>query len=359
MKDYYGVLGVPQDADASTIKAAFRRLARDTHPDANPDDPVAEAKFREIAEAYEVLSDPAKRAAYDRGDQFDIGSLFSSFAGIEDLLGAFFGGSPFGGVGRVQSRGADVMASVEITLEQAATGVDHDVAFHAPTTCPHCGGSGADPAHGTSTCETCRGSGAVRISRRTLLGDISTVTSCESCRGSGQRIDHPCSTCLGSGTMGEDRIVTVQIPPGIGDGVRLRLAGRGAAAEGGGPAGDVYLEVSVGEDPRFVREGDDLVHVAPIDFTEAALGTTIDVPLIGEEEPSRIDVAAGTQPGTMFRIPGRGMPRLRRRGRGDLLVEIEVSVPTELSAQEEEILRSLAELRDARPAKKKGRRRRA
>jgi molecular chaperone DnaJ len=359
MKDYYDILGVARDASTEDIKRAFRRLARDTHPDANPEDPAAEARFRDIAEAYEVLSDPAKRAAYDRGDQFDVGSLFSSFAGIEDLLGAFFGGSAFGGPGRVQARGADVSLGVQIPLEEAAAGVDRDLSFHAPSTCSRCGGAGSEPGSRAVTCERCGGAGAVRVSRRTVLGDISTVATCDRCRGSGQIIENPCSVCVGSGIVGEDRVVAVQIPAGIGDGVRLRLAGRGGAAEGGGPAGDLYVEISVAQDERFRREGDDLIHTSSIGFAEAALGTTVEVPLIGEDEPSSIDIPAGTQPGTVFRIPRRGMPRLRRRGRGDLLIEVAVAVPTELSSAEEDLLRSYADLRQEQPVAKRRRRRRA
>ncbi len=359
MKDYYEILGVGRDASSEDIKKAFRRLARDTHPDANPGDPLAEARFREVAEAYEVLSDPSRRAAYDRGDQFDMSTLFSSFAGIEDLLNTFFGGTPFGpGFGTTRVRGADIIVATAITLEEAALGVDREISFRAASTCTVCDGTGADPSHGAVTCPRCGGNGAIRVARHTLLGEMSAITTCDRCGGSGRYVEHPCAACTGSGLVEEERVVTVQIPAGIGDGVRLRLAGRGGGAERGGPPGDLYVEVNVQPDPRFRREADDLVHTLKLGISEAALGTSAAIPLIGDGE-TVLDVPAGTQPGAVFRMPRKGMPRLRRRGRGDLLVEVEVTIPDRLTAAQEEALRSYASLSGERPKELKRRRRSA
>lgn len=359
MKDYYAALGVPREATADDIKKAFRRLARESHPDANPGDPTAEARFREIAEAYEVLSDPAKRAAYDRGDQFDVSDLFSSFGGIDDLLRTFFGGSfgtGFGGGTRV--RGADVMVTVSVSLEEAAVGVDREVSFRAPTTCAVCDGSGAEAGHLPVTCTRCGGRGAVRVARRTILGDVSTITTCDACRGVGTVIENACPACGGSGLVDDVRSVTVQIPAGIGGGVRLRLAGRGGGAERGAPAGDLYVEVSIQPDARWRREGDDLVHALSIGISEAVLGTTVTVPVIEEGETS-LDIPAGTAHGTVMRLRGKGMPRLRRRGRGDLLVEIEIAIPERVSDEAEEALRAYAAAQGESPAGAKRRWRRA
>lgn len=358
MKDYYRILGVDRDASVDDIKKAFRRLARDTHPDANPDDPTAEVRFREIAEAYEVLSDPARRAAYDRGDQFDVSSLFSHFGGVDDLLSAFFGGSSFGGsgFGETRVRGSDVVVSAVITLEEAALGVDRDMSFRAPSACSACEGSGAEPGHPPVTCSRCGGHGAVKVARQTILGQMATITTCDQCRGSGQLIEQPCVSCTGTGLIDEERMVTVQIPAGIGDGVRLRLAGRGGGAERGGPPGDLYVEIAVERDERWRREGDDLIHTLRVGMAEAALGMTPSVPVIGEADTT-LDVPPGTQPGTVFRIPRKGMPRLRRRGRGDLLIEVEVAVPREMSPEEEDALRAYAAVRGEKPSSQARRRR--
>jgi molecular chaperone DnaJ len=348
VKDYYAALGLPRDASPDDIKRTFRRLARETHPDANPDDPTAEARFREIAEAYEVLSDPARRAAYDRGDQFDVSDLFSHFGGIDDLLRTFFGGGGFGG-GATRVRGADVLVVTSVTLEEAASGIDREVSFRTQVGCSACGGSGAAQGHQPVTCTRCGGQGAVRVARRTVLGEMSTITTCDRCRGAGTVIEDPCAVCAGSGLVDDVRTVTVQVPAGIGDGVRLRLGGRGGGAERGAPAGDLYVEVSIDPDPRWRREGDDLVHVASIGVAEAVLGTTVVVPLIGGGE-EQLDIAKGTSHGTVLRLRGQGMPRLRRRGRGDLLIEVEIAIPDSLSPEAEEALRAYGELQGEAPA---------
>lgn len=357
MGDYYDVLGVSRDATAEEIKKAFRRLARDTHPDANPDDPQAEARFREIAEAYEVLSDPNRRAAYDRGEQFGAGDLFSSFAGLDEILQQFFGGSfGFGGAGRRVQRGRDVAVRVELSLAEAATGVSREVSFGAAATCEVCNGRGAEPGHDPVRCPTCVGRGQVQVQRNTLLGSMMTVTQCTTCRGRGEIVEEACHRCRGAGRIQEEQTLTVEIPAGVDSGTRLRLPGRGGAGEPGAPPGDLYVEMLVNPDARFIRHGEELTHRVRLGMAEAALGKQIEVPLI-DGGSYDLDVPAGTQPGSVFRIPREGMPRLRRRGRGDLLVEVEVEVPTRVSAEEEELLRRLAELRDERPVKGKRRRR--
>ena len=358
MQDYYEVLGVPRDASQDDVKRAFRRLARDTHPDANPGDPKAEAHFREIAEAYEVLSDDRKRAAYDRGEQFGSGDLFSSFAGLDDILQQFFGGSfGFGGARGSAGRGRDVAVAVDLTLAEAASGVSRELSFGAPGTCPVCEGSGSEPGHDSVRCPTCGGRGQVQMQRNTLLGSMMTVGQCSTCRGRGHIIEEACHECRGAGRVHEEKRLTVEIPAGVDTGTRLRLTGRGAAGEIGAPAGDLYVEMRVAPDERLERRGEELWHHVSLGMSEAALGRDLEVPLV-DGGSERIQIPAGTQPGSMFRIPRQGMPRLRRRGRGDLVVAVAVDVPTALSEEEEELLRRLAAIRDEEPRTSEKRRRR-
>jgi molecular chaperone DnaJ len=349
MKDYYQILGVARDAAAEDIKRAFRRLARETHPDANPDDPGAESRFREIAEAYEVLSDSQKRAAYDRGGTVDVGDLFSTFGGLDDLIRQFFGGagfSPFGGAARGGPRsGPNVVAALDLALAEAGFGVSREISYHAPATCPDCAGVGAEAGHVPETCSECGGRGAVQMSRATFLGSVMTVAECPRCRGRGEVITHPCATCRGAGVVDSERRVTVEIPGGVESGTRLRLSGRGGAGERGGPAGDLYVEIRVLPDERFERFGADLGHPVEIGIAQAALGHTVEIPLLNGASRD-LEIPAGTQPGTVFRIPREGMERLRRRGRGDLLVEVRVHVPEDLTEDEAEALRGFAAMRD-------------
>jgi len=351
MPDYYEALGVTSDAPQDEIKSAFRKLARETHPDANPDDPGAEARFRTIAEAYEVLSDPAKRAAYDRGEVFSGGDLFTNLAGLDEILQQFFGGSfGFGSrQGAAVGRGPDIAVATEVTLADAAFGVSRDIHFKAPEACGVCAGSGSEPGHLPVACPTCGGHGRVQVNRSTFLGSMMTVSECGTCRGRGTIVRHPCEECRGAGRVDEEQSLTVEIPAGVDDGTRLRLAGHGGAGEMATPPGDLYLQIRVLDDPRFERLGDDLRHRLPVGITEATLGMTAKVPLI-DGDVFELEVPAGTQPGTTFRMPRRGMPRLRRRGRGDLLVEVAVEVPAELSEDEEAALRSFAEARGEEPA---------
>lgn len=358
MTDYYAVLGVDRDASREDIKRAFRRLARETHPDANPGDAEAEHRFREIAEAYEVLSDPDKRARYDRGETFGGQDLFSQFGGLEEILQQFFGGGfgggfgGFGGQARGPERGRDVAVRLDLDLTEAAFGLEREVSFTALVGCDTCEGSGSEPGHSPVMCSTCNGQGRVQAARQTLLGAMMTVADCPDCSGTGKRIDHPCTVCRGDGRVRGERTLTVEVPSGVDTGTRLRLSGKGGAGQRGAPAGDVYVEIRVAEDERFQRVGDDLHHRVRIGFTEATFGTEIEVPLL-DGETETLDIPRGTQPETVYRVAKHGVPHLQRRGRGDLLVHIEVTVPTDLADEEEDALRTYADLRGERPSPKK------
>ncbi len=359
MKDYYEILGVSREASQDEIKKAFRKLARDTHPDANPDDPEAEVRFREIAEAYEILSDPQRRAAFDRGEQFGAGDLFSNFGGLDDILQQFFGGG-FGGFGggrrRGPQRGSDLGVMVDLTLAEAATGVSRKIDVSAPERCTTCAGSGAEPGHDPQRCPTCNGAGQVQVARQTMLGQMMTVTDCATCRGRGEIIESPCKTCSGAGRINTDRTLNVEIPAGVDDGTRLRLSARGGVGERGAPPGDLYVQVQIATDPNFTRVGNDLHHKVQLGVAEATLGKEVKVPLV-DGSTTEIDIPAGTQSATVFRLNRQGMPRLQRRGRGDLLIEVEVVIPTQLSADAEEALREFAALLGEEPMESKRRKR--
>ncbi|CAN5282049.1 MAG: molecular chaperone DnaJ [Acidimicrobiia bacterium] len=352
MADYYEVLGVSRDASADEIKRRFRTLARETHPDANPDDPAAEARFRQIAEAYEVLSDEARRAAYDRGERFGT-DLFSAGATLEEILSQFFGAG-FGGFGGFTShparrKGRDLSVAVDLTLDEAATGVAREVTYRSAITCDTCSGAGSAPGASPTRCGACGGTGHVRVTRSTFLGSMMTVAECSTCSGWGEVIADPCPACSGRGRVDDSVTVTIDIPAGVDHGTRLRLGGRGEAGERRTPAGDLYASVRVAADERFERLGDDLHHRVRLGLAEATLGVDLKVPLVGGEFLD-VEIPAGTQPGTVFKIDRQGMPRLRRRGRGDLLIEVQVMVPTDLTDEQTEALRHYAELRGESPA---------
>ena len=354
MSEYYRILGISQDATADEIKKAFRSLARETHPDANPGDAAAEARFREIAEAYEVLSDPQKRARYDRGERFGGQDLFSQFGGIEDILQQFFGGG-FGGFGGARGgpqRGQDVAIRIDLDLSEAAFGLERDVEFAALTRCGVCHGSGSEPGHDPVTCSTCAGRGRVQAARQTMLGTMMTVTDCPDCSGTGKRVESPCHECTGEGRTRGSRPLTVEIPAGVDTGTRLRLSGKGGAGQRGAPSGDVFVDISVRPDDRFERVGDDLHHRVSIGFTEATFGVDLEIPLL-DDETELLEIPAGTQPETVYRLAKKGVPRLQRRGRGDLLVHVEVVVPTDLDSEEESALREYGTVRGEKPSAKK------
>ena len=358
-KDYYAILGVSRDAGPEEIKKAFRTLARESHPDANPGDPTAEARFREVAEAYEVLSDPDRRRRHDRGDTVDIGDLLGGFGGIDDLLRSVFGESGlFGGpTRRGPQRGRDILARVSVTLAEAAFGVPADVSFRTNVRCEVCAGSGAKVGSSPLTCPTCNGAGAVRTARRGLIGTVMSVAACEACDGTGEIIPDRCDVCGGAGVHSADRSVRVEVPAGVVTGTRLRLNGEGEAGARNARPGDLYVEVVVGDDPRFERTGDDVISRVGVGMAEAALGTLVEVSLL-DGAVEELTIPPGTQPGWTARLSGKGMGRLGRRGRGDHVVVVDVHVPVELTDREVELLRELAALRGEHPHDGKRRRRR-
>jgi molecular chaperone DnaJ len=349
-RDYYELLGVGRDASEGEIKRAFRQLARELHPDVS-EEPDAEERFREVVEAYEVLSKTETRDLYDRyghaglrSGGFDPGHV--DFGSLADLFSAFFGDEIlFGGRGRgASARGADLAATVEIDLVEAAHGVTREVPFEAAVTCSRCRGNGAEPGTELTTCPTCDGAGRLQQVSRSVFGEFVRTQTCPTCAGTGRRIEHPCAECRGAGRVVEERTLPVEIPPGIHHGQRIRLSGEGHAGLAGGQAGDVYLEVHIRPDERFVREGDDIYATADLTFTQAALGATLSIPTLdGEEE---VELAPGTQPGEIVVLHGRGMPILQGRGRGDQRVLVNVLVPRRLTDEQRRLLHEFDEHAD-------------
>jgi molecular chaperone DnaJ len=351
--DYYELLGVSRNATQDEIKRAFRQLARQLHPDTGHGDPESEARFKQVAHAYEVLSDPEKRRRYDTfgPDGIDGAGAAAAdgfgFGGIGDVFEAFFGGaSPFGGRGRTHAgppRGSDLEVVADLEFTEAVFGCEHAVSVRTAVPCASCGASGAAEGTQPVTCYECQGSGQVQRVRQSLIGQMVTSTPCARCAGSGQIIANPCPECRGEGRTVEERTYTVDIPAGVDTGSTLRLSGRGAAGPRGGAPGDLYVHLRVADDTRFERDGVDLHSTLHLPFTQATLGTTIEFETLdGTEE---IDVPRGTPSGTTFRLRGRGVPHLERRNRGDLLIDVVVDIPTDLSDEEEEVVRQLAELR--------------
>jgi len=338
--DLYAVLEVGHDASPEELKRSYRRLARQFHPDANPGDPAAEARFKEVSQAYEILSDPERRANYDRfGADVGAGSPFGA-GSVQDIFDMFFGGLG----GRPQRRGPqpgpDAEVSVDITLDDAAFGASHDVSVTLPQRCSSCAGSGCAPGTSPVTCVECSGTGEVRRVRNSILGQMVTATPCSRCAGTGQRIDTPCPDCRGDGRVTATSTFTVQIPPGVEDGSTMRLADRGAAGARGGPSGRLFVHLRVRPDPRFERVGDDLHHEAHVSFAQAALGTTIEVPTL--RATASVEVEPGSAFGTVHRIRHEGVAHLHGRGRGDLYVHLAVDVPTALDDTSADLLRQLA-----------------
>lgn len=339
-RDFYEVLGVDRDADEKEIRKAFRTLARELHPDVNPE-PDAEEKFKELAEAHEVLSDAERRATYDRygheglkGQGWNPG--FEGFGSFSDLFSAFFGGSAGG-----PQQGQDLGIAVEITLQEAFEGVSKTLEYEAVVACETCSGSGAEPGTSLVQCGQCSGSGAVRSVQRSPFGQIVRESVCPACSGAGRSPEVPCGDCAGHGRVQSVRAVEVDIPAGIDNGQRIRLSGRGSAGAPGTPAGDLYVVVQVGEDQRFVRDGDDLVTVVDLSVAKAALGATVE--LDGLEGPIEVPIPAGTQPGAVIEVQGQGMPSVRGRRRGDLRAVVSVHVPTKLDDAERVSMEVLAE----------------
>lgn len=340
-RDYYEILGLQRTASEQDIKKAFRRLARELHPDVN-EAPDADERFRLVAEAYEVLSNRERRELYDRfghaglrsgGYQpghFDFGSL-------SDIFAAFFGDDLFADVGRPRrARGADIAAEVEIDLVEAARGATVRVPFEVAVPCDRCHGNGAEPGTEILTCHVCAGMGHVQEVSRSLFGEFVRTQTCPRCAGDGRIVSEPCEKCAGSGRSVEERALDVDVPPGIHDGQRIRISGEGHAGVLGGRAGDFYVRVRVRPDPRFVRDGNDLFSTVDLTMTQAALGTKIRIPTIdGEEE---VELGPGTQPGHILVLPGKGMPVLQGRGRGDQRVLVNVLVPRHLTEEQRRLL---------------------
>ncbi|SFB70484.1 molecular chaperone DnaJ [Nocardioides terrae] len=359
--DPYELLGVDRDADDATIKKAYRKLAREYHPDVNPD-PVAQERFKEVSHAYEILSDPQKRAAYDRGgDPFAGAGFGGAGAGFSftDIMDAFFGGQPGAGTGRGPRprvrRGQDALIRLDVDLAEAAFGVARELKVDTAVTCETCHGDGAAPGTRPVTCETCGGAGEVAHVQRSFLGEIRTLRPCAACRGFGQTIPDPCRECSGDGRVRTRRTLTVKIPAGVDDGTRVQLAGQGEAGPGGGPAGDLYVEIQVARHPFFTRQGNDLHCSVNVPMTAAALGTVMTLPTLEADLASEtsspdlvtsfeLEVRPGTQSGTDQVIRAFGVPGLRG-GRGDLIVTVLVDTPTGLDAAQEELLHQLATLR--------------
>lgn len=344
MADHYATLGVPHDASPEEIKRAYRRLARELHPDRNPGNADAAERFKDVTHAYEVLSDPEKRRRYDTfGDERAGAAGFGDFGGISDLFATFFGGGATGGATRGPTRGADVLAEVQITLEEAAEGIEREVEVENLVECGDCDGSGAAPGTFPSRCQDCGGTGELREMRRTVFGNMVTATTCLRCRGTGQEITTPCRNCSGSGRVTVTDMLTLQIPAGIEDGARLRVTGRGQAGVRGGRAGDLYVAISVLPHEIFQRAGDDLGCEVAVPMTIASLGGVVPVPTLEGEE--QVEVRPGTQSGEVVRLKGKGMPHLGGRRRGELVVLLKVETPTDLTKEQAELLERLAEMR--------------
>ena len=359
-RDYYEILGVARSATAEQIKDAYRTLALKYHPDRNKA-PDAEEKFKEISEAYAVLSDDEKRQQYDtlghagfdqrytpedifRGADFE--SIFRDlgfgFGGFGDLFRTIFGGGfGGGGFGERINRGQDLVYDLEITLEEAARGTEKEILVPRTEKCEVCGGSGASPGTSPRTCPKCDGSGKVRNMRRSSFAMYVQVTPCSTCRGKGTIIDSPCEKCHGTGLVKKRRKISVKIPVGIDEGYQLRLRGEGEAAPNGGEAGDLYVLVHIAQHELFMREGDDLWYVLMIGYPQAALGAEVSVPTL--DGPTTVKIKPGTQAGETIRLKGKGMPRFRGYGRGDLLVRVGISVPEKLTAKQRALLEQLAE----------------
>ena len=351
MNDYYADLGVTREASPEEIKRAYRKMARKLHPDVNPG-PDAEGEFKRVSQAYDVLSDADKRAAYDRGqDPYGGGHAgYGQGFSFSDIMDAFFGGTAAGGRGprsRTQ-RGQDALVRLDIDLATAAFGAQETLTIDTAVRCATCDGVGAQPGTGTSTCVVCGGRGEVQQVQRSFLGQVMTSRPCSACRGFGEVIQHPCFDCSGDGRVRTRRDLTLKVPGGVDSGTRIQLAGEGEVGPGGGPPGDLYVEIAVRPHETFRRRGDDLHCTIEVPMTAAALGATLTVATLGG--PTEVDLRPGAQPQDTITLAGQGVTHLRGTGRGDLVVHLDVTVPTKLDERQRELLQALAEARgEARP----------
>lgn len=363
MADYYERLGVGRDADTDEIKKAYRRLAMEYHPDRNQGSTEAEARFKEVTEAYEVLRDPDKRSAYDRFgasgvrgaggagfEGFDFSDAleifmrdFGGFGGFEEVFGGRRGG-PRGG----RQRGQNLRVRLPLTLEEVARGVTKRIRVSVLEACDDCRGTGGAGGAEPVPCSVCGGSGQERVAQRSVFGQFVSVTPCRRCGGEGRTVERPCPTCMGEGLVRREREVEVEVPAGVSSENYLTLRGSGNAGPRGGPPGDLLVLFDVADDPRFLRDGADLLLELRVTFAQAALGSEVEVPTVGE--PARVTIPAGTQSGTVLRLRGLGLPDLNRRGSGDLLVRVVLWTPERLSAEQEELFLRLRDLEEAPPS---------
>lgn len=365
-RDYYEVLGVGRQASEAELKKAYRKVAMKYHPDRNPDDREAEEKFKEAAEAYEVLNDPQKRARYDRFGHAGMGQGGPGFGGggmtmddifqnFGDIFGqgspfeSFFGGAQAGG-GRRRSRGqrgSNLRTRVKLTLEEVARGVTKKIKIKKQVTCEVCDGSGAKDASSVKTCSTCGGSGMVRQVRNTFLGQMQTTAACPTCQGTGQQVEANCTKCKGDGVVYGEDTVELDIPAGVAEGMQLSMTGRGNAGKRGGPAGDLLINIEELPHEELQREGQNLVHELHLNFADAALGTKVEVPTL--DGAVRFDIPSGTQAGEVKRLRGKGLPSVQGHGRGDQFVHVNVFTPRKLSGRERELLEELREAENFQP----------
>ena len=343
MSDHYQTLGVDRSASQDEIKRAYRKLAREMHPDVNPD-PKVQDRFKEVTAAYEVLSDPQKRSSYDRGGDGFAGFGGAGFGGFSDIMDAFFGGGGTSRGPRSRMRqGQDALIRTTIDLKEACFGITKEIGVETAIICEKCGGDGCEAGSTPTTCEICKGRGEIQQVTRSFIGQVMTSRPCGTCQGYGTVIPRPCRECAGDGRVRARRSVSVKIPAGVETGNRIQLSGQGEVGPGGGPAGDLYVEISVEEHEFLVREGDDLHLSVRVPMTGAVLGTEITVETLDGEVS--LDIKAGTQSGTVIPIRGKGMTKLRGGGRGELFAHVDVVIPTKLSKEEESLMRKFAELR--------------
>ena len=362
-RDYYEVLGVSKSADATEIKKAYRKLALKYHPDKNPGDKEAEEKFKEAAEAYDVLSNEEKRRRYDQFGHAGVGgagqggfgggmSMDDIFSQFGDIFGSFGGFSGFGGFGggrsaRRVNRGTNLRVKVKMNLQEIATGIEKKIKVKKYVACQHCNGTGAKDVKSYSTCSTCKGSGQVTRVQNTILGAMQTTSTCPTCEGEGKIINEKCTFCNGEGVLMSEEVISINIPAGVGEGMQLSLSGKGNAARRGGVNGDLIVLIEEEEHPELVRDGNDLLYNVFIGYPEAVLGETVEIPTI--EGKVKVKIEAGTQPGKILRLRGKGLPDVNGYGKGDLLAKVNVWIPKNLSKDEKKLVEKMKEAEGFKP----------